>query len=138
MVLTLTCAGYALRTQMTHAFNAGPLDVQIIDASGAQLPSYNHRGKFYILGRHHQRYMIKVSNQTNQRYEVVLTVDGRDVINGQPGAYRHRGYVIDPYETIEVEGFRRSSTEAGGCDYNEFAMKLQRDCNKLKQHRDGD
>ena len=94
-----------------QASNAGPLRVQIIDAGHSPLPSYHYRGKFYILGRHHQRYMIKVINPTGQRYEVVLTVDGRDVINGQPGAYHHRGYVIDPYDHIEIKGFRRSSDE---------------------------
>jgi hypothetical protein len=109
LVMILTCS--PVFSRHTQNFNAGPLQIEVTDAQQTQLPSYHHQGKFYILGRHHQRYMIKVTNTTSQRYEVVLTVDGRDVINGQPGAYRHRGYVIDPYETIDVEGFRRSSTE---------------------------
>ena len=107
----ITLISFSVFAHRGQPLNAGPLDVQIIDAGHSPLPSYHHQGKFYILGRHHQRYMIKVTNPTGRRYEVVLTVDGRDVVNGQPGAYHHRGYVVDPYDQIEVEGFRRSSDE---------------------------
>ena len=93
------------------AFHTNSLEVQVVDADHHQLPSYHHRGGLYVMGRHHQRYMIKVTNHHSQRVEVVLTVDGRDVINGKPGAFHHRGYVVDPYETIFVEGFRRSADE---------------------------
>ena len=93
------------------AFQTSAIEVKVVDAYKSPLPSYHHRGSLYVMGRHHQRYMIQVTNHSAERVEVVLTVDGRDVINGEPGAYRHRGYVVDPYETISVEGFRRSASE---------------------------
>ena len=38
-----------------------------------------------------------------------MTVDGRDVITGQQGNYRHqRGYVIEPYGSVNIDGFRTS------------------------------
>jgi hypothetical protein len=41
--------------------------------------------------------------------EAVVTVDGRDTITGALGDYRrHRGYVIEPYGSITVDGFRQS------------------------------
>ena len=97
--------------QVTHAIDVGPLQIQLVDGSQTELPTYHHQGTYYVKGERQQRYMIRVSNTGSRRLEVVLTVDGRDVVNGQPGAYRHRGYVVDSYQTIYVEGFRRSASE---------------------------
>ena len=107
----LIAATFGSWISSASAFHTGSIEVKVVDASHNQLPSYHHRGGLYVMGRHHQRYMIEVTNHGSSRMEVVLTVDGRDVINGKPGAYHHRGYVIDPYEKITVEGFRRSASE---------------------------
>lgn len=105
MLAFFTCVGVA------HAIRVGPIDVELIDSSQYQLPTYQYQGEEYVLGRDHQRYQIRVRNHSDERYEVVITVDGRDVVNGQPGAFRHRGYVVDPYQSFEIEGFRSSSSE---------------------------
>lgn len=89
----------------------GSIEIQAVDANHASLPSFYHQGQRFVMGRYNQRYMLKVTNHSRQRYEVVMTVDGRDVISGSPGSYEQRGYVIDPYQTINIEGFRRSDSE---------------------------
>ena len=39
----------------------------------------------------------------------MLSVDGRDAVTGRVGDFVNlRGYVIDPYANITVEGFRQS------------------------------
>jgi len=43
--------------------------------------------------------------------EAVATVDGLDVSSGRPGSFDRRGYVLDPRETLRIEGFRRSMEE---------------------------
>ncbi len=48
-------------------------------------------------------------NQTNERFEVVLSVDGLDVIDGRDAGYGKRGYLVEAYNTIEIEGFRQSA-----------------------------
>lgn len=93
-----------------EAFFIGPVEIQAVDSGQAQLPSYTHEGEFYIMGRYHQRYMLRVINHSSERFELVITVDGRDVINGSAGKFSHRGYVLDPYHSFNVEGFRRSSS----------------------------
>ena len=41
-----------------------------------------------------------------------MSVDGRDAVSGQPGDYvSQRGYLIEPWGTLLVEGFRRSLDE---------------------------
>ncbi len=85
------------------------LTVRLLDERGAPLPSVRAGGRSYVIGEHGQRYIIQVQNQTGNRVEVVATVDGLDVIDGRPGSYRKNGYVVDPFATVQIDGFRRSS-----------------------------
>ena len=43
------------------------------------------------------------------RLEVVLSVDGLDVIDGRTASFGKRGYVIEPHRQLVVEGFRQST-----------------------------
>ena len=63
----------------------------------------------YIVGEHGQRYTIEVQNHTGNRVEAVATVDGLDVIDGRSGSFDKRGYLVLPYATLAIDGFRRSS-----------------------------
>lgn len=80
-----------------------------IDSEDGTLPTYHHRGYTWVEGRRGLRYSIHVNNNTGERVEAVVTVDGRDVITGRQGDYRRqRGYVIEPYGAVEIDGFRTS------------------------------
>jgi hypothetical protein len=80
--------------------------------AGQSLPTYYHRGVTYVLGEMGERYNVRIANGTGERVEVVLTVDGRDAITGANGDWRtQRGYVVPPYGSIVVDGFRRSMSE---------------------------
>ena len=100
-----------LSLSSAHAFYIGSVEIKVVDASQAKLPSYHHRGQHYVMGRYNQRYMLKVINHSSERFELVMTVDGRDVINGSAGHYGNRGYVINPHSQFNIEGFRRSDSE---------------------------
>lgn len=91
-----------------HMSSNGEFSFQV-ESYGSPLPIYNYRGKSYVEGTYGNSYTIRVYNHTGQRVEAVVTVDGRDVISGQVGNYRNnRGYVIDPYSSVAIEGFRNS------------------------------
>ncbi len=80
--------------------------------AGQSMPTYYHRGVTYVLGQMGERYNVRIANGTGERVEVVLTVDGRDAITGENGDWRsQRGYVVPPYGSIVVDGFRRSMSE---------------------------
>ena len=86
----------------------GEFSVQI-DSDDGVLPTYHHGGYTYIEGRRGLRYTIRVNNSTGERVEAIVTVDGRDVITGRQGNYRRqRGYVIEPYGSVSIDGFRTS------------------------------
>ena len=78
--------------------------------SGEVLPGFLSGGEAFVIGQPGQRYSIVLENHTAARIEAVLTVDGLDVINGQPGSTENRGYLVRPHGSIVVEGFRRSTT----------------------------
>ena len=75
---------------------------------GGALPTARAGSKFYVTGSAGDRYSIFVKNQTGRRLEVVASVDGLDVLNGKEASTRSRGYVVSPYETLEIDGFRQS------------------------------
>jgi hypothetical protein len=86
--------------------------VHLEDGTGIPLPTYWHRGERFVLGRYGDRYAVRLENHTNRRVEAVLSVDGRDAVSGQRGAYeRQRGYLIEPHGAVVVTGFRRSLDE---------------------------
>jgi hypothetical protein len=86
-----------------------PYDVQVMREAGEALPTYGHRDRFYVQGNAGERYVIRVTNPTPHRVEAVVSVDGLDVIDGEAGDLRKRGYVIPPYGDVRIEGFRTSS-----------------------------
>jgi hypothetical protein len=89
-----------------------PYSFTIEDENGNALPTFRAQGRTFLLGEPGQRYNIRVHNPTNQRVEAVVSVDGRDALSGEPGDYVNgRGYVIGPYGSVLVEGFRRSLEE---------------------------
>lgn len=86
----------------------GALTVSLRDEYGNTLSAYRGGGRTVAVGASGQRYTIVVQNNTNERFEVVLSVDGLDVLDGLDAGYGKRGYLIDPYAVVEIEGFRQS------------------------------
>ena len=88
-----------------------PYDVQIIRQNGDTLPTYPFKDRYYVQGNDGERYVIRVTNPTPNRIEAVVTVDGLDVIDGESGDLRKRGYVVPPYGDVRIEGFRTSTED---------------------------
>lgn len=89
----------------------GALTIRVVDDSGAPLPTFSAGGRSYVVGHDGARYSIRVENRTGARFEAVATVDGLDVIDGQPGSFEKRGYLVQPWSTVEIDGFRRSEEQ---------------------------
>jgi hypothetical protein len=89
----------------------GAVSVSIRDDGGNPLEAMRVGGKTFVIGQAGQRYSIVLSNHTSHRFEAVATVDGLDVINGKDGSFDNRGYVLLPFATLEIEGFRQSSAQ---------------------------
>ena len=75
------------------------------------LRSYHSKGKRYVVGRRNAKYSISVKNNSRSRLEVVVSVDGLDVVDGKPASLRKRGYILSPEQIIEIRGWRSSEEE---------------------------
>jgi hypothetical protein len=65
-------------------------------------------GKRFIIGKDRAQYSLVVRNVCHSRLEIVLSVDGLDVMNGKSASIKKRGYIIEPGKTLSVKGFRTS------------------------------
>jgi hypothetical protein len=83
-----------------------PYEAWIVVA-GSPLREIYHQSRNYVVGANGERYSVRVRNNTGRRVEIVASVDGLDVVDGKPADFvRKRGYVIGPYQTYDIEGFR--------------------------------
>jgi hypothetical protein len=87
--------------------------VQVVDRGQSEvLPVYSYRGASWIAGSPGSRYAVRLSNRTGDRVLVVLSVDGINAVSGQTAAVGQTGYVLGPYQSSEITGWRKSLTEA--------------------------
>lgn len=93
------------------ATGGGAVTIVIRDANGEALEAVRAGDRTFVIGAAGQRYSIVLTNRTSHRFEAVGTVDGLDVINGKPGTFDNRGYVLLPFATLEIEGFRTSAAQ---------------------------
>jgi hypothetical protein len=97
------------RTQPGWSSQAGGVvSVGLRDERGGFLSGFVANGKNFIVGDAGRRYSIVVRNNTDSRVEVVLSVDGLDVLDGRAANFTKRGYVVDARGELEVDGFRQS------------------------------
>ncbi len=79
------------------------------DHDGRPLPVFVHQGRTFVWGNAGERFTVRVHNPTSDRVEAVLSVDGRDAVSGEVADFaRQRGYVIAPFSSVLIEGFRSS------------------------------
>jgi hypothetical protein len=86
----------------------GLVSVGLRDEGHSFFPGFLAGGRNYAVGESGRRYSIVLRNNTNFRLEVVLSVDGLDVLDGKAAAFAKRGYIMDPRAELEVDGFRQS------------------------------
>jgi len=113
-LLTLIAAAAAGACSSPPAAAVGSLvDLQIVDRSrGETLSTWRHRGASYVAGRPGDRYAVRLTNRSPGRVLVVLSVDGVNAVSGETAAVSQTGYVLAPYQSAEITGWRKSYSEA--------------------------
>ncbi len=85
------------------------LDVSIVDVDlGEQLSPIAHRGRDYIAGQPGHRFAVTMQNLSGERVLAVLSVDGVNAISGQTAGASQAGYVLEPWQRVEIRGWRKS------------------------------
>lgn len=103
----------SLITACASPAGAGRLvDVQIVGrSSGRILETYKHAGNTYVSGNPGERYAVRLVNRSGARVLAVLSVDGVNAISGETAAPDQSGYVLEPYASAEIAGWRKSMQE---------------------------
>ena len=104
IVLASACAGAA---------RAGALvDLAVVDrATGQQIPVYAHGRRLYVPGNPGAKYALRISNRTGERVLAVTSVDGINVVTGETANPAQSGYVLDPWGSVEIAGWRKDMSE---------------------------
>jgi len=111
MLLTVfALTGSAVRAQGLHEASANLVTVSVqLDGQAAALyPAPDGSGRYYIEARTGSRYSVGLANRSAERVGVVLTVDGLNAISGARDAAPGRMYVLDPWQSTTVQGWRTS------------------------------
>ena len=103
-------AAAMLSTGACASLQARPLvDIDLLDRdSGRILPEYGARGRIWVPGEPGHRYAVRLSNRSGQPVLVVLSVDGVNAVSGQDASPSQAGYVLAPWESAEIAGWRKS------------------------------
>jgi len=99
----------------------GSLSVALVDEGGRVLPGFQANGRTLIIGEDGTRYRIVVRNATSARFEIVAAVDGLDVIDGKSADPNRRGYLVNPHDTLVIDGFRTSDNEVAAFRFGKVA-----------------
>jgi hypothetical protein len=100
---------------------ASGYEAQVL-VDGVPAPTFWHEGESYVLGHTGQRYIIRVLNHSSQRIEAVVTVDGRDVVDGKNGDFQHkRGYLVPAWGQVDIDGWRLSESQAAAFRFSSVA-----------------
>ena len=88
-----------------------PVTLSLVDEAGVELPVYGHRGQQWVPGQPGRGYQVRLTNQSDERVLVVLSVDGVNAVTGQTAAPHQTGYVLGPWQSAEIDGWRKSMQE---------------------------
>ena len=87
------------------------VSVQVDGRQASLYPAPDGSGRYYLEARAGSRYAVALANRTGERVGVVLTVDGLNAISGEQDNGRGRMYVLDPWQSTSVQGWRSSLQE---------------------------
>ena len=88
-----------------------------IICQGNPLPKYSHAGQSYAEAPPDGEYQILLRNDTSSRRLAVISVDGINIIDGETASYGGAGYLLEPWQTVTLKGWRRSESEAAAFQF---------------------
>ncbi len=84
------------------------MKIEILAEGRGPLRTYNHEGESFVEAPQEGAYDIRLTNDSGFRRLAILSVDGLNVVDGTTAGYDGPGYVLRPWETLTIKGWRRS------------------------------
>ena len=95
----------------------GPFELEVL-LHGLPAREYGYRGETFVEGRRGSEFTLRVRNNTDHKIVVVLAVDGLNVMNGKTASVSDGGYVIDPYDFVDVPGWTLNLQEVAHFEFS--------------------
>ncbi|MEO8487515.1 MAG: hypothetical protein ABI585_14375 [Betaproteobacteria bacterium] len=96
--------------------------VEVVDrANNTLLPVYVAGGERWIVGTPGHEYAIRIRNHTGTRILAVPSVDGVNAVTGETASPEQSGYVLEPYGSVEIAGWRKSLTHTAAFYFTNLA-----------------
>lgn len=109
---TLRAALAALALSAFPAIAGTFADLHVVSrTTGERLPVHAHGGKLYVAGQPGERYSVQVANRSRGRLLAVVSVDGVNVVSGETAAPDQTGYVLSPWQSYDITGWRKNAGE---------------------------
>jgi hypothetical protein len=109
----------ALGATPASAGNIGNVDL-LTRGDGRVLPVYDKDGRRWVIGTPGQEYAIRVCNATGGRVLAVMSVDGVNVVSGETASPSQSGYVLDPHECTDINGWRKNLSSINAFYFTEL------------------
>ena len=119
--MATTISGFAWKQRGPVTLARGSLTAGLKSGRGGYLKSFKARGDTFFVGEEGDRYVIALKNNTPARLEVVVSVDGLDVLDGKRASFTKRGYLIEPLGSLTIDGFRRSNSQVAAFRFSSVA-----------------
>jgi len=105
------------------ASNQGQLvSVEVLPRAFAPpIQAFSYQGQDYVAGVQNQEFRVRLRNNSNERVLAVLSVDGVNAVSGQTAGFEQPGYVLAPYQSLDVDGWRKSQTRTAAFYFTHIA-----------------
>lgn len=117
----------ALMPAVAFALRPAPQARQLVTMTlvdrdaGAPLPQYARTGTHWVAGEPGMPYAIRLRNKTSARVLVVLSVDGVNAVSGETASPAQAGYVLAPWQTTDIAGWRKSHADIARFEFAALA-----------------
>lgn len=80
------------------------ISIEIL-VKGRPITEYSKDDRTFIEGRANSEFEIQIKNLTGLRREVILSVDGLSIVDGQPASDTSTGYLLSAYQSLTIPGW---------------------------------
>jgi hypothetical protein len=92
------------------------MQVEIIQ-SGRVLRRIDHNGETFIEAPLRGTYSIRLTNNCPRQRMAVISVDGINVVDGKDAGFAGQGYILGPWQTVDIKGWLRGPNEAAAFEF---------------------
>lgn len=113
---------------MQNAINGRLIEVAVVMNYSRQ-PLYRRPtdGQHFVAGVWDSQFQLEVRNLTNERIEVLNSVDGRNTLKDEPADLREcRGMIVGPRDTWTIAGWRLNNDEIGEFFFTDPTASIER------------